>query len=86
MKKKESSICLLQCVCLTKLFTRKLSKLNGNMLKDFKTVLDTWSIPYNHMYLGITGKQYKDAGLKYILVHSRKITEGSVQKAPSRKI
>ena len=48
MKKKESSICLLQCVCLTKLFMRKLLKLNGNMLKDFKTVLNTRSIPYDH--------------------------------------
>ena len=38
------------------------------------------------MYLGITGKRYKDARLKYILVHSRKIAEGSVQKALSRKI
>lgn len=38
------------------------------------------------MYPGITGKWYKDAGLKYVLVHSRKTAEGSVQKALSRKI
>ena len=57
------------------------------MLKDFKPKdLIPGVFHMIMMYLGITGKWYKDAGLKYVLVHSRKTAEGSVQKALSRKI